>query len=281
MVNFTPPPAGVADRLVYDYLYQLSEYLTVALSSGGWYQGNAEATEKNNTSMVPAGSGDVYSNEYRELKALVIKNAKHVEKTVDEITATLTGSYVAISDFGTYVEQLNNEIEANPEAIIQYYSFYGALKNEAAALAETMQQMDEGQTAQYQELKEGADNQAIALSELNEKQKTFQAQTEAYIRTGIVDHEMVEGVEVPIYGMAVGQDLVTSINADGETVIEKKNFRALYTAKELSFWQGENKVAYVSQNQLYITQVVALSSVRIGRWDINDDNGLAFKWIGG
>lgn len=278
MVNFVPPPAGVADRLVYDYLYQLSEYLTVTLSSGGWAKGNAEATSYGTHAQTPAG--EAYSNEYRELKALVVKNAKTIEKRTEEITAELTGSYVAISDFGSYVEEINNQIEAHPEAITQYYSFYSELADNASALREALDTLGTDWEMGKVTLSGEISDQAEELRQLSEAQKTFRGEMEGYIRTGIVDYEVQGGVEVPILGMAVGQNLETEISADGKTVVKKKGFRALYTAKELSFWQDGSKVAYVNDNMLYITQVVALSKVRIGRWDINDDDGLAFKWIG-
>ena len=102
---------------------------------------------------------------------------------------------------------------------------------------------------------------------------------QATIRTGIVDYR--DGV--PVYGLAVGQQLETSVDtATGDTVIEKRHFRAIYAANRLSFWEDGVEVAYVSDHQLYIWDVVALSSLAVGRWSVTDGSaGLTFQWIGG
>lgn len=119
-------------------------------------------------------------------------------------------------------------------------------------------------------------------------------ETQGYIRTGIVDYDGNN----PVIGIAIGQDLVVTKDGNGndavETVtingvehsyniIEKQNFRAIYTAKRLAFWEDGVEVAYVSNQQLYITDVVALASLKIGVWSVKDegDDGLTFKWIGG
>ena len=49
----------------------------------------------------------------------------------------------------------------------------------------------------------------------------------------------------------------------------------------LSFWQDEVEVAYMSNRQLYITNVVALDSLQVGKWLVETKNGFAIKWIGG
>lgn len=103
-----------------------------------------------------------------------------------------------------------------------------------------------------------------------------------YVKVGIVDYASDGTV---IEGIAIGQKLETTIDsATGKTVIEKKNFRSIYTANRLSFWEDGVEVAYVSNHQLYITNVVALAAVTVGEWSIsgaNASDGLVFKWIGG
>ena len=84
----------------------------------------------------------------------------------------------------------------------------------------------------------------------------------------------------PVYGVAVGQDL-TCREVDGEKVVEQNNFRAVFTATRLSFWQDATEVAYVSNNRLYITNITVLDSIGIGSWRMDSGSGLTFKWIGG
>ena len=104
----------------------------------------------------------------------------------------------------------------------------------------------------------------------------YRVDTEGYIRTGIVYYDGA----VPVYGVAVGQDLVT-VEVDGRRIVEQKNFRATYTAGKLSFWQDAVEVAYVSNNRLYISNITVLQDVTLGRWEISGSDGLSFKWIGG
>lgn len=237
----TPPPAGVQDRAVYDYLYQLSEYLGVALSGGvteGVATGGAAAEMRAGGKTGKSEESD----EYNALKSLVIKTATETYREIEQLGAKLTGEYVAISNFGTYVENLSMELEANPDAITQYYKFFSDLKSNVA--------------------------------ELNNSFSDYKTNTEAYIRTGVVYYDGA----IPVYGVAVGQGLTTT-EVDGD-VIEQTNFRAIFTAQELSFWQDSNKVAYVSNNKLYITSITVLSNMDIGPWRISSSNGLAFRWIG-
>ena len=86
---------------------------------------------------------------------------------------------------------------------------------------------------------------------------------------------------VPVYGVAVGQDL-TCREIDGQRVVEQSNFRAVFTASRLSFWQDATEVAYVSNNRLYITNITVLGAIAVGQWSVEAaEGGLAFRWIGG
>ena len=170
-----------------------------------------------------------------------------VSGCIDSINALgfqMSEKYVAISDFGSYIEKINAEIVANPEAITQYYSFFSVLK--------------------------------ANIEKVSADFETYKMGTEGYIRTGIVYYED----NLPVYGVAVGQNL-TVTEVDGETVIDQTNFRATYTAKKLSFWQDAVEVAYVSNNRLYIKNITVLQAVTLGRWNIDGSDGLVFKWIGG
>ena len=105
----------------------------------------------------------------------------------------------------------------------------------------------------------------------------YKLDTEGYIRTGIVYYDGA----APVYGVAVGQDL-TCREVDGEKVVEQNNFRAVFTATRLSFWQDATEVAYVSNNRLYITNITVLGGIDVGQWSMEAaEGGLAFRWIGG
>ena len=244
MMNLMMPPAPAGDlaeqvRGQYAYLFQLAQQLNLALEGTEQAAAAARKSERKETAAEMAEG-------YERLKSLIVKTAYTVSARMDKLRTELSGEYMAISDFGTYVERLNAILEADPTALTQYYQYFSELRADVDAVS--------------------ADFTA------------WRTATEGTIRTGIVDYQ--DGV--PVYGLAVGQKLETSIDtATGDTVIEKKNFRAIYAANRLSFWEDGVEVAYVSNNQLYITNVVALATLTVGRWSVSGANGLAFQWIGG
>ena len=163
---------------------------------------------------------------------------------MEQLELQLGEEYVAASQFGTYVQRLSAYLEANPEALTQYYGFCSDLAANVAAVD-------------------------AAFS-------SYRLDTEGYIRTGIVYYDGPS----PVYGVAVGQNLTTT-QIDGRQVVEQNNFRAVFTAQKLSFWQDSTEIAYVSNNRLYITNITVLDSITVGPWRMDSGSGLAFKWIGG
>lgn len=230
--------AGEAMMAQYAYLYQLSQLLNLSEA-----QLAAAETALKTVSAEKAGQKDL-SRQAQNLKALILKSADTVERRMDELRTELSGSYVAQSDFGAYVEQLSLYLEANPEALTQYYCFAAEMQGE-------LDRVD----AAFQE---------------------YRTETGGYIRTGIVAYEE-DGT--PIYGVAVGQDL-TVREVDGETVVEARRFRSTFTASRLSFWQDGTEVAYISDNRLHIREAEVQEALSVGKWRISTENGLAIRYLG-
>ena len=235
-----PSPQGtVQEQLVrqYSYLFQMAQQLNVAL---GQLESGGTAAPSGGTA-APAAERE---QQYQTLKSMIVKTADTVQRRMDQLSAKLTGEYVAASEFGTYVERLNAYLEANPEALTQYYSFFADLQASTETVSAAFEQ--------------------------------YRVETEGYIRTGIVCYDGA----VPQYGVAVGQNLTTTL-VDGVETVAQNDFRATFTAKRLSFWQDSTEVAYVSDNRLYIRDITVLDSVTLGGWKLASENGLAFQWIGG
>ena len=243
-------PAGSLRQQVmqqYAYLFQMAQQLNLALEQ-------LEQADSGTVRAAGAASGGgaaggtklaAADRQYQKLRSMIVKTADQVRHTREELTARLQEEYVAVSDFGSYVASLSAYLEANPEAVTQYYSFFSDLK---------------------------ADVEAVDAAF-----RHYKVDTEGYIRTGIVSYDGA----VPVYGVAVGQDLVCR-EVDGEQVVEQNNFRAVFTATRLSFWQDATEVAYVSNNRLYITNITVLGGIAIGDWSVEAaESGLAFRWIGG
>ena len=207
-----------------------------------------EAAESSRMAAVQAAgksrAAQGTEQEYQNLKSLIIKTADTVQRRMDQLSARLEGEYVASSEFGSYVEKLSAYIEAHPDALTQYYSFCSDLQGDVDAVDAAFGR--------------------------------YKAGTEGYIRTGVVYYEGA----LPVYGVAVGQNLTTTL-VDGVETVAQNDFRATFTAKRLSFWQDSTEVAYVSDNRLYIRDITVLDSVTLGGWKLASENGLAFQWIGG
>lgn len=227
-------------RQCYSYLFQLHRQLDTALQALP-RSGEVAVT---GSSGREAKAGNNAAGEAESLRALIIQNATLVRREMDRLETELKGSYVAVSDFGTYLQELNALIQADPEAVTQYYSFLSSLEANVDRVDTAFQ--------------------------------TYLQQTEGYIRTGVVDWE----AGLPIYGVAVGQGLTTT-ETDGETVVSSQQFRSTFTARRLSFWQGDVEVAYLSDNRLYITNITILGTMNLGNaWAVTHSGGFTVKWIG-
>ncbi len=243
------PMGTVQEQLMqqYSYLLQMSQQLNLTLGQLEELGGSAGTASARRQAARYSGTEETKAaqEQYETLRSMIVKTAEQVKKTTEELTAKLEEEYVASSDFGGYVAKLSAYLEANPEAVTQYYSFFSDLQANVEAV-----------------------DAAFAH---------YKVDTEGYIRTGIVYYDS----EVPIYGVAVGQGL-TAKEVDGQRVVEQNNFRAVFTATRLSFWQDATEVAYVSNNRLYITNITVLGGIGIGQWSVEAaEGGLAFRWIGG
>lgn len=244
-ISMPPYPTGTASQIAarqYSYLFQMAQQLNLALEA---LESGAAVQGQGSVQQAPAGNAvAALQQQYENLRSQIVKTAEQVEKTTESLTAQLEEEYVAQSEFGTYVQRLSAYLEANPDALTQYYGFCGDLQANVAAV-------------------DAAFNH-------------YRLDTQGYIRTGIVSYEG----DTPVYGVAVGQNLTTR-EVDGETVVEQNNFRAVFTARRLGFWQDDTEIAYLSDNRLYITDITVLSGLNIGQWRVDSNGGLAFQWMGG
>lgn len=244
-ISLSPPNqfCGTAQeqlRQCYSYLFRLHQQLNTAIATleKGALTGSIPVSGGVKTQSVDK------SKEFQNLKALIIQNATLVRREMDKLETELRGSYVAVSDFGTYLEEISNRIEADPTALTQYYSFMASIQAD--------------------------------LENVDSSFQSYLLRTEGYIRTGIVDYDG----DLPVLGVAVGQGL-TATEEDGQSVISSTHFRSTFTAKRLSFWQGDTEVAYLSDNRLYITNITVLGSVNLGGlWSVGHSGGFTIKWIG-
>lgn len=134
-LNLSTPPRLAGDtadqlRQITSYLYQLQRDLNVALDSV-----DSVVKEAAVKTAVTAAEQTV-SATAKSLKSLIIKTAGVIRQEMDEWTETLSGSYLAISDFGTYQEEVSQEITATATEIVNSFNFNSTLEAYRARIEE-------------------------------------------------------------------------------------------------------------------------------------------------
>ena len=120
--NITAKTADGKLQQMHSFLYQTIEQLNWALNSieAGTASGNV-VVQKENRDNEPSPEEKAVAS-FNEIKALIIKSADIVSAYYEKINAKLVGEYVAVSDFGTFKEDTEAQIEANSTAIEQRYA---------------------------------------------------------------------------------------------------------------------------------------------------------------
>lgn len=242
-LNLSTPPRLMGDtadqlRQITSYLFQLQRDLNVAMDnlgddSGPVIQKAAQAAE---TSIKQGAMAEAA----KQLKSLIIKTANTIQKEMDTWTQTLEGTYVAQSEFGTYQEEVSQEITATATEIVNRFNYESNL------------------AARLEELE--AENTLL---------KTYKVETEQYTKSGLLYYDEYD---VPVYGYAVGE-VLTRVIVNGEETVRREDLLSTWSSGRLNFWQGGHIVAYYANNKMYVTDGEFLNSLQIGDWIITTNGG--------
>lgn len=252
----TPPIlSGTAEqqlKVVYSYLFRMSENLNVALSDldggGGAYGAGSMSYRSVNDGSQPNGGLESAAKAYNELRALIVNTAEIIRSEMDLIEVQLNSEYSALSSqWGTFQESIESKVEATANAIIQNLNYQAQLD---------------------------------AFSGEFER---YKVETSGYIKSGFIDYDEYG---VPIIGVAIGQNLksVTVTMPDGSTLeqLDSTQNCAFYTADRLYFRVNGQEIAYLSNSKLYIRNAEITGKVVLGgKWELSSHNGFTIKWIGG
>lgn len=246
------------------YLHQLAEQLQWALQNVDT-NNNTAVVAPTAKSLAPVASGSVGQSDpqatFASIKSLIIKSAEIVEAYYDEINAELEGLYVAKSDFNTFEEATRAQFQVTSTDITQTYTNIQAIYD--PQIKETNDALDAAKTEIGSTVEE--------VKKMASDAETYIKTTKATIKTGKLE-ELDDGTV--IHGLEIGQIDESS---------GKVNRRyARFTADELSFYDdNDDKVAWISNNQLHITEAVVKRKLNTGGYLVDATNGLAFKWVGG
>ena len=250
-MNFPAPPTGI-DRKVYDYLFRVREQLNVALSNLS-AENFSEGAAK---TMLSGGLSEAQQQETEtglgRLRTLIIKTADAVRAEQAALELRLQSTYVALSDFGDYQEEIDTRLTATAASIEQALSYYAELSD--------------------------------SLHGVSEDFAAYRIDVQGYIRQGIIGYDGA----VPIIGIAMGRDLqvtgaVETVNGQEYEVIDTSSNMSIWTPDKLSFYINGAEAAYFSNGALYVGTVIIKERMMIGqgKWEITHDDGLVVRWIGG
>ncbi len=249
---------------VKSYLYQLATQLQWALK-------NIDTTTTVVQSPIPrsllpaseSSSIDAKAT-FGSIKSLIIKSAEIVDAYYEEINKKLESAYVASSDFGTFKQQIEQEIITNSEGIEQNFTNLQEISNEfTSELVQLDTELNEAKSnlsADIKSVKDGLDSVTYSLIAVS-----------ANIKSGLLYYDENE---VPVYGLEIGQRNYI----DGVEVFNKF---ARFTAGRLSFYdQNGFEVAYISDYKIYITHAEITGTLKLGGYLVDTTKGLTFKWVG-
>ena len=185
-----------------------------------------------------------------EVGDILNRGLEGVYSYMDERVESLSSTYVARSDFGTYREDINQRITTNSTKIEQQFAF-------AAEIQANTNRVEVDFAA-------------------------YKTNVEGYIRQGIVGYDGT----IPIIGIAIGQDIrTTKTGVETEQgvfdEIDKRSNMSVWTTEKLSFYIGGQEAAYFSNGRLTVAQIATDRITGSGKWDVSFTNGVKFKWIGG
>ena len=255
-VNFSTPPMPGADaeaslRKMYTWLYQMTEQLNIAMSvvSAGEQAAaeiSAQATADDSSDVLNTAREEI--NAQRDaLKALIIKTADTVRYEFDREIKQLESSYVAVSEFGRYQEDVTRQIEETAQGTLETYVTEIGLDSYI--------------------------NDSKGL-------QAWQSETSGFIRSGYITRNEDD---VPILGVAVGQGIQTKYtDSEGREFIDTGSTNmGFFTSTGLEFYINGVKVASFANEGADMKNATISGKLQIGNWLITHNNGFDIQWVGG
>ena len=297
------------------YIHQLVDELKWALNSVGSSQNNVVVIQQKpgnaNSGIGTIGmdelNDDSVQAHFNEIKPLIIKSADIVNAYYEEINKRLESLYVAQSEFGTFVQQATQDIEATADNVTQVFTNVQTIATDVEALDTSIADVDKSVQSvddnlwqldnKLKDAKDGIDTSIASLSDdlgkLDSGIKDLKDNVEgaledvksaidsivytlievnASIKSGLLYYNENE---IPVYGLEIGQRNI--ING-----VEVFNKFARFTSDRLSFYdQNDIEVAYISDRKIYIGNAEITISLKMGRFldSVMANGDIVEKWV--
>lgn len=184
-------------------------------------------------------------------------------QTAEKIETNTTKTEEVKNDLETYKKDTNSKITQQADSIMSQVTESFASKNEMYGLEDKLgSKIIQTSSNITETFNKSLGFLSDDISSVGGQVKEFVSELNVYIRKG--------ELEPGIYGIEIGRS---------DSLI-----KARFTNDRLSFYQGSSEVAYISQNNLYITRAEILDYLKIGNstqgffvFDTTE-NGLEVKW---
>lgn len=253
--NITAPTESGQLSQMRSYLYQFAEQLQWALNTLENNQTSDAVVLRDAVGNIVEQTEEAKAQDtFNSIKSLIIKSADIVDAYYEEIDnlLSLSGKYVAESEFGSFKEETNHTISATSDYVESKFTKTETIDGEVVESEYSLEDIDS--RIRHQEGVIRAGNIQVYIDEDGTLRKESQEVTGIEIR----DNKTV----------------------DGET---QKRF-ATFSARGIELY-GDSRavkpVAYISGATLSITSAEFTSYVKMGKYRLDLSNGIAFKWEGG
>ena len=246
-LNISLPPTLMgteAEQLVqmHRFLFRLSEEISRALDMQEIAL-QEDAAKQIEVSQQAANKELI--TQQTALKSLIIKTADVVKTEMDTLETTLRQLYIAKSEWGSYEENIKNDMVATAQGVVQSFDFESRLQAAEAGIADF---------------------------------EDYKVISSGYIQSGIIGEDD-DGF--PIIGVAIGQDLKSTV-IDGQTYIDMTRNLATYTPDCITFWQNGVEAMHINSGEMSIASARIFRRLTVGdEWEVSRKHGFTVKWIGG
>ena len=132
--NITATTAEGKLQQMQSYMYQLVEQLNWALNTvetvqSGYVSPSVKVTTSE--SMSPKEAEETFNS----IKALIIKSADIVKAYEETMHTEFNGEYIAVSDFGTYLEQTSTKVDQTSDSVKESFTKIETITGSLDALA--------------------------------------------------------------------------------------------------------------------------------------------------
>lgn len=191
------------------------------------------------------------------LKALIVKTAHELTVYADEKIEQYNALYVAQSDFGSYYQLIERDVEDTARGAIESYHFTDAIESAADAASGAL-----------------------------EAAERYRSELVGQIRRGVMDDPLTGQRHL---GIAVSEDLQftgETVSSGGRTyyALTPGQTLGLYTSTGWQFWINGQLRGYFSSadNRLHVADVVVDESLHFSSgWEITTAGGFGLRYTGG